>query len=53
MRPVDFRKGHAGLSLIVQEVLGRDPYIAATRRKGLDRHMTRGTEDLMLWTFAK
>jgi len=26
MRPVDFRKGHAGLSLIVQEVLGRDPF---------------------------
>ena len=25
-RPVDFRKAHAGLSLIVQEVLGRDPY---------------------------
>jgi transposase len=24
-RPVDFRKQHAGLSLIVQEVLGRDP----------------------------
>ena len=25
-RPVDFRKAHVGLSLIVQEVLGRDPY---------------------------
>ena len=25
-RPVDFRKQHAGLSLIVQEVLGRDPF---------------------------
>jgi hypothetical protein len=29
MRPVDFRKGHAGLSLIVQEVLGRDPFSEA------------------------
>jgi transposase len=28
-RPVDFRKGHAGLSLIVQEVLGRDPFSGA------------------------
>lgn len=28
-RPVDFRKGHAGLSLIVQEVLGRDPFNGA------------------------
>lgn len=25
-RPVDFRKQHVGLSLIVQEVLGRDPF---------------------------
>ena len=25
-RPVDFRKGHAGLSLIVQEGLGHDPF---------------------------
>ncbi len=25
-RPVDFRKGHAGLSLIVQSVLGHDPF---------------------------
>jgi len=25
-RPVDFRKQHAGLSLIVQEVLGRAPF---------------------------
>lgn len=24
-RPVDFRKGHAGLALIVQSVLGHDP----------------------------
>lgn len=29
MRPVDFRKGHAGLALIVQEVLGRDPFSGA------------------------
>jgi transposase len=28
-RPVDFRKQHAGLSLIVQEVLGRDPFSGA------------------------
>jgi len=28
-RPVDFRKGHAGLSLIVQEVLGHDPFSGA------------------------
>jgi transposase len=28
-RPVDFRKGHAGLSLIVQSVLGHDPYSGA------------------------
>jgi transposase len=28
-RPVDFRKGHAGLSLVVQTVLGRDPYSGA------------------------
>ena len=28
-RPVDFRKQHAGLSLIVQEVLGRDPLSGA------------------------
>ena len=25
-RPVDFRKGHAGLSMIVQSVLGHDPF---------------------------
>lgn len=28
-RPVDFRKGHAGLALVVQTVLGRDPYSGA------------------------
>ena len=28
-RPVDFRKGHAGLSLVVQTVLGHDPYSGA------------------------
>jgi len=28
-RPVDFRKGHAGLALIVQSVLGHDPYNGA------------------------
>lgn len=28
-RPVDFRKGHAGLSLVVQSVLGLDPYSGA------------------------
>ena len=28
-RPVDFRKGHAGLSLVVQTVLGHDPYNGA------------------------
>lgn len=28
-RPVDFRKGHAGLSLIVQEALGHDPFSGA------------------------
>ncbi len=28
-RPVDFRKGHAGLSLVIQTVLGRDPYSGA------------------------
>jgi transposase len=28
-RPVDFRKGHAGLSLVIQAVLGRDPYSGA------------------------
>jgi len=28
-RPVDFRKGHAGLSLVVQTVLGLDPYCGA------------------------
>ena len=28
-RPVDFRKGHAGLALIVQSVLGHDPYSGA------------------------
>lgn len=26
MRPVDFRKGHDGLSAIVQETFGRDPF---------------------------
>nr|WP_239479833.1 IS66 family insertion sequence element accessory protein TnpB [Actibacterium sp. 188UL27-1] len=26
MRPVDFCKGHTGLSLVIQTVLGRDPY---------------------------
>ena len=28
-KPVDFRKGHAGLSLVIQTVLGRDPYSGA------------------------
>jgi transposase len=28
-RPVDFRKGHASLALIVQSVLGHDPYSGA------------------------
>ncbi len=28
-RPVDFRKGHTGLSLVVQTILGRDPYSGA------------------------
>jgi len=28
-RPLDFRKGHAGLSLVVQNVLGYDPYSGA------------------------
>lgn len=28
-RPVDFRKGHAGLSLVIQTVLGRDPFSGA------------------------
>jgi len=28
-RPVDFRKGHAGLSLVIQTFLGRDPYSGA------------------------
>ena len=28
-RPVDFRKGHAGSALVVQTVLGRDPYSGA------------------------
>lgn len=28
-RPLDFRKGHAGLSLVVQTVLGHDPYSGA------------------------
>lgn len=28
-RPVDFRKGHAGLSLVIQTVLGHDPYSGA------------------------
>ena len=26
MRPVDFRKGHDGLSSLVQETFGRDPF---------------------------
>ena len=26
---MDFRKGHAGLSLVIQTVLGRDPYSGA------------------------
>jgi len=28
-RPVDFRKGHDGLSAVVQTVLGHDPYSGA------------------------
>jgi transposase len=28
-RPVDFRKGHAGLSLVVQNILGHDPFSGA------------------------
>ena len=28
-RPVDFRKGHAGLSLVIQTVLGPDPFSGA------------------------
>ena len=28
-RPVDFRKGHTGLSLVIQTVLGRDPFSGA------------------------
>ena len=28
-RPVDFRKGHAGLSLVIQIILDRDPYSGA------------------------
>ncbi len=28
-KPVDFRKGHAGLSLVVQSVLGQDPFSGA------------------------
>ena len=39
-RPVDFRKGHAGLSLVVQTILGLDPYCGAVfvfRSKRSDR----------------
>jgi transposase len=40
MRPVDFRKGHDGLSAIVQETFGRDPFGGAVfvfRSKRADR----------------
>ncbi|MDE0149570.1 MAG: IS66 family insertion sequence element accessory protein TnpB [Rhodospirillaceae bacterium] len=39
-RPVDFRKGHDGLSAVVQTVLGHDPYsgaVFAFRSKRGDR----------------
>ncbi|MEM6944306.1 MAG: IS66 family insertion sequence element accessory protein TnpB, partial [Pseudomonadota bacterium] len=39
-RPVDFRKGHAGLSLTVQTALGLDPYCGVVfvfRSKRSDR----------------
>ena len=37
-RPVDFRKGHAGLALVVQNVLGHDPYNGAVYRlRQIDR----------------
>lgn len=40
MRPVDFRKGHDGLSALVQETFGRDPFSGAVfvfRSKRADR----------------
>ena len=40
MRPVDFRKGHDGLSSLVQERFGRDPFSGAVfvfRSKRADR----------------
>ena len=39
-RPVDFRKGHDGLSLAVQEMIGLDPFCGAAfvfRSKRADR----------------
>ena len=39
-RPVDFRKGHDGLSSLVQETFGRDPFSGAVfvfRSKRADR----------------
>ena len=40
MRPVDFRKGHDGLSAIVQETFGHNPFSGAVfvfRSKRADR----------------
>ena len=40
MRPVDFRKGHDGLSSLVQQTFGRDPFSGAVfvfRSKRADR----------------